>query len=704
MTASTPESRAALWKRFAQLAGSIRDQETRAQYLAEWRSRYDSAFPPAPPGLEEEDMLPDGSVGALLSKQGAGAQASLKRVHAAWLEREGQRNGPLTPKQLNGLVHAIGRRIAAGLIAYVDARPVIDDACDRCGDLVQRDMIKAYRAGRRRRWDIAPDLLDLQCAAFQRTDLGNAERFRARFGKDFLYTTAKGWLGYDGRRYRVLVQEKDVTPAEVLGAVFETVRAIQREADFVEATGFSYDSAGFDDESWKKFCARYDLKPPDFNALGALNRVVTTGSKVEPLSRKIGAWGRTSESSGRLGCIANLAKRWLTVEITDFDTNPMLMNCHNGTLVFHPPDDEGPARVELRKHAREDLITKLTACDYDPNAEAQEWQTLVRWAQPKRERRRYLRQWLGYCLTGDMGEQIFHIWWGPTAANGKSTVGNAAREAAGDYGDITNVETFLDEGMKKRGDQATPDIVRLPGVRFLTSGEPGAGSKFNEPLINSVTGGDPMLARDNFRSFFRFTPSFKWTVWCNKKPDIVQGTEGIWRRAKVLLWESHLEEHQKDRGLPERLKREYAGILAWMVRGTIDWMQHGFVEPEDVKVQSAAYRDDSDPLASFLRMCTVDDPGGRVQSSKLYALFCAWAKAAGESEWKQKGFSRAMKDRGFDNKQSNGMQWLGLTTVREVWDFVDERGNVIDLDAGTSARSPPDERPPPPVDDYTGPL
>ncbi|MBM3929168.1 MAG: hypothetical protein FJ335_12050, partial [Sphingomonadales bacterium] len=276
-------------------------------------------------------------------------------------------------------------------------------------------------------------------------------------------------------------------------------------------------------------------------------------------------------------------------------------------------------------------------------------------------------------------EQIFHIWWGPTAANGKSTVGNAAREAAGDYGDITNVETFLDEGMKKRGDQATPDIVRLPGVRFLTSGEPGPGSKFNEPLINSVTGGDPMLARDNFRSFFRFAPAFKWTVWCNKKPEIVQGTEGIWRRAKVLLWESHLEEHQRDRTLPDRLKREYAGILAWMVRGTIDWMQHGFVEPEDVTTASMAYRDDSDPLATFLRMCTVEDPGSRVQSSVLYRVFCAWAKAAGEAEWKQKGFSRALKDRGFDNKASNGMQWLGIRLIRDEADFLDEKGEVRSL-------------------------
>lgn len=705
----TPEARAALWKRLAQLAGAIRDDETRAQYLAEWRARFDNAFPPPPPGLSDDDMVPDGTVGPSLAEQGVGVQATLRRVHGAWLRRELER-APPSPKQANGFGFALGRRMAAGLIAFADGEDAFAKQLDRCAGVDVEAMRASFWAGVRKPHDIGPDLVTMRCARHQRTDMGNAERFKERFGRDFLYTTAKGWLGYDGRRYRVLVQEKDVTPAEVLGAVFETVRGMQDEAKFVEASGFSTDGMVMGDEAFNNFLVANRISRFDVDVEGAMDRAVKTGSRTDTLSSKIAAWGRTSESSGRLGCIASLVRRWLTVEITDFDQDPMLLNCRNGTLRFIRPDDEGPARVELQPHRREDMLTKLTACDYDPDAQAPEWQTLVKWAQPKRERRRYLRQWLGYSLTGDMGEQIFHIWWGPTAANGKSTVGNAARDAAGDYGEITNVETFLDEGVKKRGDQATPDIVRLPGVRFLTSGEPGPGSKFNEPLINSVTGGDPMLARDNFRSFFRFAPSFKWTVWCNKKPDIVHGTEGIWRRAKVLLWESHLEEDQKDRGLPDRLKKEHAGILAWMVRGTIDWMQHGFLEPEDVTLQSAAYRDDSDPLASFLRLCTEEEEGARVQSSRLYQVYCAWAKAAGEAIWSNKGLTRAMKDRGFDNKQSNGMQWLGLKLIRETWDFVDDKGEVrddIDMSikrnapatSSDGARSPPRSGRPPPLDD-----
>src|SRR3546814_7872932 len=79
--------------------------------------------------------------------------------------------------------------------------------------------------------------------------MGNAERWFARFGRDYLYTTAKGWLGWDGRRYRVLNQEKDVTPAEVMASVFETVRAIQRESAIIRDTGVDPLGRGIDDDS-----------------------------------------------------------------------------------------------------------------------------------------------------------------------------------------------------------------------------------------------------------------------------------------------------------------------------------------------------------------------------------------------------------------------------------------------------------------------
>jgi DNA primase catalytic core len=690
----SPEGRAALWVRLAGLAETVRDAETRSQYGAEWRARFDRSFPPLPPGLTEADMVPDGRVTDPFGL-GEEERARIESMTAAWIERSAA-DAAISPKQAGRWAWDLGRRAAAGLVDPEHGEDAIAavrrELAEAHPGADPDDFDRSFEIGFARGFNVGPLLTDLRCAGFARTDMGNAERWRERWGQDYLYTTAKGWLGWDGRRYRVLNQEKDVTPAEVLGSVFETVRAIQREGHAVRDSGWP------EDEDLDE-----DLFDDDPRRPGGMDVLIRGGKKAERLSAKLAAWGVASESSGRIGCIANLAKRWVTVELTDFDTDPMLLNCMNGTLRFHraePGSEAGPgssARVELRPHDRADRLTKIAACAYDPEAAAPHFQKLVRWAQPQKERRRYLRQWLGYNLTGDVGEQIFHIWFGPLAANGKSTVGNACRDAIGDYGDAGKVETFLDTGAQKGGDAATPALVRLPGVRFLTAGEPKSGVAINEALINSLTGGDQLLARDNFRSFFRFLPTFKFTLWCNELPPIPRGTAGIWRRVKVMPWEQHLEEHERDRGLPDKLAAEYAGILAWMVRGLVDWMEHGFVEPESVQLASADYKQDSDPISSFLRTCTAPDPEGRVQSSHLYELFCAWAKAAGETEWKQKGFSQALKAKGLASKTSNGVHWLGLRTTREPFDFVDSEGRVRNLDALVegAADSRPAEPPPP---------
>ncbi len=670
---ATPEGRASLWQRLAKLAEGVRDAETRSLYLADWRSRFDVQFPPAPLGVSFGEMAPDGGVRDISDLAEVEA-ARLRSVSAAWLVRT--------------IAHASASADAAGQWAWqlgrrTGAKMIAEDAAARAMDELRAAMVgvdpaeldRSFDAGALRGFDPEPLLLDMRCAGFARTDMGNAERWNARFGQDYLYTTAKGWLRWDGRRYRVLNQEKDVLPAEVMASVFLTVRAMANEARFVEDTG------ALPDEEADPLAI--DTPPP----LGAMDAWLRTGKKPQRLSAAIAAWALTSEAASRLGCIANLAKRWVTVDFATFDTDPMLLNCHNGTLRFIRPHGDKPARVELRSHDRADRLTKITGCAYDPDAAAPEFQKLVRWAQPEVARRRYLRQWMGYNLTGDMGAQIFQIWWGPTAANGKSTFGNQCRDAMGEYGDVAKIETFLDQGAAKGGSASSPDIARFPGVRCLTAGESPDGAKVDEPLINQVTGGDGLLARDNFRPFFFFQPVFKLTWWCNALPSIPKGTEGIWRRVKVVLWESHLEDHQKDGDLPKRLALEYAGTLAWMVRGLIDWMDNGFVEPESVREASAEFKRDSDPLTRFLNTCTVLDRDARAQGSEVYATFCAWAKAAGEVEWKPKGFAQALKAKGMAHKHSNGTHWLGIRLIRSPGDFIDGEGKVRSLDAMGSAGS-----------------
>jgi putative DNA primase/helicase len=84
----------------------------------------------------------------------------------------------------------------------------------------------------------------------------------------------------------------------------------------------------------------------------------------------------------------------------------------------------------------------------------------------------YLQRLAGYGFTGFTHEQVFVIHQGK-GRDGKSTFMNALRELAGDYGDVADVRTFLDTGMRGggrprptwRGWPATAGCCRWPSRR-----------------------------------------------------------------------------------------------------------------------------------------------------------------------------------------------------------------------------------------------
>jgi putative DNA primase/helicase len=61
-------------------------------------------------------------------------------------------------------------------------------------------------------------------------------------------------------------------------------------------------------------------------------------------------------------------------------------------------------------------------------------------------------------------------------------------------------------------------------------------------------------------------------------------------------------------------------------------------------------------------------------------VFVAWTKAADEREWSNKGLAKAMAEKGYEKKASDGMQWLGLRLTKEASDFVDKEGRPVKLD------------------------
>ena len=487
---------------------------------------------------------------------------------------------------------------------------------------------------------------NMRLAFFPLTDLGNAERFRERWKDRLKYNTALGWLVWDGKRWSSNGADELVMIAE-----HETVRAIQDEAAAVRDSG------------------RKDvLDAPK----GARDYMFDTDRELL-YSDKIASYGRASESANKLGALSKRGAPYFAIGIERLDADKMKINVNNGTLSIARRADGD--YVQFGPHDPDDLITKISPVDFDPDATCPEYDKFLLRVQPRDEMRRFLHQWGGYSLIGDVSEQILAFFYGK-GGNGKSLLIDCWSLVAGDYGETLPIETFLDQGKSRSGGQATPDLALLPGVRLLRTSEPEKGSKLAESMVKLVTGGEPIQARKLNKDFFRFYPQFKLTISGNYRPTISGTDEGIWRRMRLVPFDVSIPKPERDRHLIDKLRLEASGILNHLLDGLRDWCDSGLIEPDDVTKATAKYRETSDPLGRFLSSCVVSAPGQRVQSSVLHDLYEAWCKSSGEKAWSNRGLSMAMDERGYTRAQSNVMWWHDIKLTKSVDDFVDSVGHA----------------------------
>lgn len=494
-----------------------------------------------------------------------------------------------------------------------------------------------------------------RCAGFALTDLGNAERFAARFTGEILWCAALGWLVWDGKRYTAEGAEERVKEAE-----HRTVRFLQDEARVLEQRAKAL-----------KPEARGEAKeeaPPSPDDAGELKERLLKRAKA------LRAWGVKSEANKALAVIARNAKPYLAVNVRELNADPMKLNVNNGTLVFSA---ELPGYIELRPHDPADRITRLCPVDYDPDAACPNYDRFLARVQPLPEMRAFLHRWMGYSLTADAGEQKFVVFYG-TGRNGKGTFVELCAFIAGDYAEYIPIETFIQAHWQTSGAQARPDLMLMHNVRMVRSVEPEEGVRFNEALLKQVTGGDPVTARDLNKPMVRFRPHLKLTISVNARPDVRGTDEGIWSRIKLVPWEVFIPALERNTHLLRELQAESSGVLNRLLDGLRQWFDIGIAFPDAVERATQDYREDSDVIGQFLGEATEREEGARTQSSLLHRVLVAWQKARGDRAWSNKAMTRALLARGLRKKKSNGEWWLGLRLTRAEADYVDSLGKPRD--------------------------
>jgi P4 family phage/plasmid primase-like protien len=326
--------------------------------------------------------------------------------------------------------------------------------------------------------------------------------------------------------------------------------------------------------------------------------------------RKLVRFALASQNASRIYAMLDQAKPHIVVGVNELDTDSWLLNCQNGTLDLRTG--------KLGAHRREDYTTKLAPVAYDPEATAPSFAAFLERVLPSEELRRFVQRIVGCSLTGDVSEQVLFFLYG-AGANGKSTLINVILALLGDYGQQAAPELLV----AKAGAHPT-EIADLKGARFAACVEVEDGHRLAEALVKHLTGGDPMKARFMRQDFFEFDPTHKIVLAANHKP-VIRGTDhAIWRRIKLVPFEVTIPKEEQDTHLLQELREELPGILAWAVRGCLEWREHGLGEPDEVTNATNAYRSEMDVLAAFIEDECVVHEKARVQAAKLHEVYAAW--------------------------------------------------------------------------------
>jgi putative DNA primase/helicase len=365
----------------------------------------------------------------------------------------------------------------------------------------------------------------------------------------------------------------------------------------------------------------------------------------------------------------------LPLDHKHLNRHPWLLPCLNGTLDLKTGI--------LRSHAREDLLTECLSVAYDAAATCQKWEAFL-WqilggtnraddteemsSGELEERSRldtqatilrdYLQRVLGSCLTGDVSEQDLYVFYG-VGANGKSTLLGIIMALLGQYAMKAAPELLMASQDRDRHPTERADLF---GKRFVAAIETQEGRRINEALVKELTGGDPIRARRMREDFWEFLPTHKIILATNHKPEIRGTDHAIWRRVKLIPFTVIIPDDKQDTQLPTTLLEELPGILAWLVRGCLDWQHGGLRTPAAVVDATAQYRKEEDMFEEFLEGECFRAPSATCASADLYAAYLTWCLANDKEPLNKTRFGKRLGDSGFTaDKGAGGRRlWRGV--------------------------------------------
>jgi putative DNA primase/helicase len=168
------------------------------------------------------------------------------------------------------------------------------------------------------------------------------------------------------------------------------------------------------------------------------------------------------------------------------------------------------------------------------------------------------------------------------------------------------------------------------------------------------------------QDYFEYWPQFKLLIAGNSRPGLRNVDEAIRARFNLLPFTAVITAKERDKDFPKKLEAEWPGILAWAIKGCLEWRkQKGLKPPQVVLAATNQYLANEDNFWRWFEQACVKSLNGWESIGRLFDSWVGWCEANGEFAGSSKRFSQRLEDAGFtplrlNEKSRKGRGFKGL--------------------------------------------
>jgi P4 family phage/plasmid primase-like protien len=291
------------------------------------------------------------------------------------------------------------------------------------------------------------------------------------------------------------------------------------------------------------------------------------------------------------------------------DENKNLIAFNNGVL--------DTLTLEFRPGKSDDYLSFTTEIDYYPDRKYSDY---VCWGElnkfltsilPDPDVREYFLAHLATCMVGGNPAQKFHILTG-SGSNGKSMLMILMATCLGTYACKAPISLLTQE--RGKAGQASPELARMKGKRFVTMQEPEQGANIKTGIMKELSSCEKMTVRDLFagsKDMIDVDLQAHFHLSCNDKPKVDAQDGGTWRRLCVINFPNKFVANPtKPNELPEdktiQIKVESTEWAECMMNYLIALFREGngfrkLTPPAKVLEYTNEYKDETDVIGRFIR-------------------------------------------------------------------------------------------------------